>query len=150
MSADNGINPLDLNSRKILGFDVRAGLSAIARSSIVDSYQDPKNSRLKRVLCRLTLDLQLWPSVLGQAGSLPTHQLNGYNLHYELTDDLIREAGKQGEATVRVAFDVSMSTYQSLERTFGAGWNKQNATSQELLDTNWALLVLKSSIPECS
>lgn len=130
---------LDLASRRVLGFDIRISLSKLAHSF---RSPPPTRSLLKHILFPLTLDTELWPSVLDLEFGKDTDQivLNGYNLLFDLTDDVLKRAAAQNEPFVLGAFDISSSTYESLRGTFGDGWNKPGGTSQDLIDAGWILM----------
>lgn len=126
---------LDLSLRKVLGFDVRASLSKL----IDDMQHGPVSSGLNESLCRLTIDGELWPSLVQRDEEHDEPQLNGYNLFSELSVNVLAKIAQEEQA-LRAAFDIAASAYASLQGTFGAGWNRSGATSKDLLEQRWVLL----------
>jgi hypothetical protein len=128
---------LDLALRRVLGFDVRVGLSKLL--NVYGPQHGAEGSRLSRGICRLTMDPELWPSVVKRDEDRDLPQLNGYNLYSELSANVL-EGITQEDQSLRAAFDIAASSYASLQGTFGMGWNRLDATSQQLLEEGWMLL----------
>jgi hypothetical protein len=113
-----------LSDRRILGFDIRQGIA-------VQSRRPLRNQIEPTVLCQLTLDPEIWPSLLTDDSEI---QRNGFNLYFD--SDLPTNHQDDG---VKVAFDVSAECAENLVSTFGYGTSPPRSSSS-LAEEGWLLL----------